>query len=109
MPGDRWLTDEDRAEINKQIAERRNDKEFTERLRRRMEEDRDVLEALAGPDVPVRLCRGGSKRDDDPEGRDPPSPNPSNEVRRHSTSPTSRRRSSERRSALQAGSLSRCT
>lgn len=57
MPGDRWLTDEDRAEIDKHIAERRNDKEFTERLRRRMEEDRDVLEALAGPDEPVRLWR----------------------------------------------------
>lgn len=59
MPGDRWLTDEDRAEIDKHIAERRKDKEFTERLRRRMEEDRDVLEALAGPDRPVRLWRRG--------------------------------------------------
>jgi hypothetical protein len=59
MPGDRWLTDEDRAEIDKQIGERRKDKEFTERLRRRMEEDRDVLEALAGPDRPVRLWRRG--------------------------------------------------
>jgi hypothetical protein len=57
MPGDRWLTEEDRAEIDKSIGERRNDKEFTERLRRRMEEDRDVLEALAGPDRPVRLWR----------------------------------------------------
>jgi len=57
MPGDRWLTEEDRAEIDKHIADRRNDKEFTERLRRRMEEDRDVLEALAGPDRPVRLWR----------------------------------------------------
>jgi hypothetical protein len=57
MPGDRWLTDEDRAELDKHIGERRNDKEFKERLRRRMEEDRDVLEALAGPDVPVRLWR----------------------------------------------------
>jgi hypothetical protein len=57
MPGDRWLTDEDRAEIDKHIAERRKDKAFTERLRRRMEEDRDVLEALAGPDRPVRLWR----------------------------------------------------
>ena len=57
MPGDRWLTEEDRAEIDKHIGERRKDKEFTERLRRRMEEDRDVLEALAGPDVPVRLWR----------------------------------------------------
>jgi hypothetical protein len=57
MPGDRWLTDEDRAEIDKQIGERRKDKEFTERLRCRMEEDRDVLEALAGPDRPVRLWR----------------------------------------------------
>lgn len=57
MPGDRWLTDEDRAELDKHIGERRNDKEFKERLRRRMEEDRDVLEALGGPDVPVRLWR----------------------------------------------------
>jgi hypothetical protein len=57
MPGDRWLTDEDRAEIDKHIAERRKDKAFTERLRRRMEEDRDVLDALAGPDRPVRLWR----------------------------------------------------
>jgi biotin operon repressor len=57
LPGDRWLTDGIRAEIDKHIAERRKDKEFTERLRRRMEEDRDVLEALAGPDVPVRLWR----------------------------------------------------
>jgi hypothetical protein len=57
LPGDRWLSDEIRAEIDKQIAERRKDKGFTERLRRRMEEDRDVLEALAGPDYPVRLWR----------------------------------------------------
>jgi hypothetical protein len=57
LPGDRWLSDEVRAEIDKHIADRRRDKEFTERLRRRMEEDRDVLEALAGPDVPVRLWR----------------------------------------------------
>lgn len=57
LPGYGWLTGEVRAEIDKHIAERRNDKEFTERLRRRMEEDRDVLEALAGPDVPVRLWR----------------------------------------------------
>jgi hypothetical protein len=57
MPGDRWLTDEDRAALDKHIADRRSDKEFKERLRRRMEEDRDVLEALGGPDVPVRLWR----------------------------------------------------
>jgi hypothetical protein len=57
LPGDRWLTEEVRAEIDKHIAERRKDREFTERLRRRMEEDRDVLEALAGPDEPVRLWR----------------------------------------------------
>jgi len=58
MPGDRWgLPDEQAEKINEHIAERRKDKEFTERLRRRMEEDRDVLEALAGPDVPVRLWR----------------------------------------------------
>jgi hypothetical protein len=58
MPGDRWgLPDEQAEKINEHIADRRKDKEFTERLRRRMEEDRDVLEALAGPDVPVRLWR----------------------------------------------------
>lgn len=57
LPGDRWLTDEVRAEIDKHIAKRRNDREFKKRLARRMEEDRDVLEALAGPDVPVRLWR----------------------------------------------------
>jgi hypothetical protein len=57
VPGDRWLTDEDRAELDKHIAERRDDKEFKERLARRMEEDRDVLEALAGPDRPVCLWR----------------------------------------------------
>jgi hypothetical protein len=57
MPGDRRQTDEDRADIDKHIADRRKDKEFTERLRRRMVEDRDVLEALAGPDRPVRLWR----------------------------------------------------
>ena len=57
MPGDRWLTDEDRAEIDRHITHRRDDKEFKERLRRRMAEDRDVLEAFAGPDVPVRLWR----------------------------------------------------
>lgn len=57
MPGDRWLTDEEAGKVNKHIAARRKDKAFTERLRRRMEEDRDVLEALAGPDVPVRLWR----------------------------------------------------
>jgi hypothetical protein len=57
MPGDRWLADKDRAEIDKHITHRRDDKEFKERLRRRMEEDRDVLEALGGPDVPVRMWR----------------------------------------------------
>lgn len=57
LPGSRWPTEEERAQIDKHIAERRNDKEFKERLARRMEEDRDVLEALAGPDVPVRLWR----------------------------------------------------
>jgi hypothetical protein len=45
------------SQIDKHIADRRRDKEFKERLRRRMEEDRDVLEALVGPDVPVRLWR----------------------------------------------------
>lgn len=62
LPGDRWLTDEARAEIDKHIAKRRKDKEFTERLRRRMEEDRDVLEALAGPDEPVHLWRRARAR-----------------------------------------------
>lgn len=33
------------------------DKEFMERLDRRLEEDLPVLEALAGPDDPVRLWR----------------------------------------------------
>ena len=55
LPGDRWPTEEDMAKIRKHIQHRRTDPEFKERLRRRMEEDRDVLEALAGPDVPVRL------------------------------------------------------
>ena len=57
MPGSGWPTEEERAQIDKHIADRRKDKEFTERLRRRMVEDRDVLEALAGPDRPVRLWR----------------------------------------------------
>jgi hypothetical protein len=57
MPGDRWLTDEEAEEINEHIAERRKDKEFMERLDRRLEEDLPVLEALAGPDDPVRLWR----------------------------------------------------
>jgi hypothetical protein len=57
MPGDRWATEEEAEKINEHIAERRDDKEFKERLARRMEEDRDVLEALAGPDRPVRLWR----------------------------------------------------
>jgi len=57
MAGSGWPTEEERAKIDKHIRERRNDKEFKERLRRRMEEDRDVLEALAGPDQPVRLWR----------------------------------------------------
>jgi hypothetical protein len=62
MPGDRWLTEEDRVDIDKHIGERRKDKEFTERLRRRMEKDRDVLETLAGPDRPVRLWRRARAR-----------------------------------------------
>src|SRR3954452_23916916 len=57
MPGDRWLTDEEAEEIDKHIAERRKDKKFMERLDRRLEEDLPVLEALAGPDRPVRLWR----------------------------------------------------
>lgn len=59
MPGSGWPTEEERALLDKHIADRRRDKEFKERLRRRMEEDRDVLEALAGPDRPVRLWRRG--------------------------------------------------
>ncbi len=59
LPGDRWPTEEDKAQIRKHIQTRREDSEFKERLRRRMEEDRDVLEALAGPDRPVRLWRRG--------------------------------------------------
>jgi hypothetical protein len=59
MPGSGWPTEEEIAQIDKHIADRRRDKEFKERLRRRMEEDRDVLEALAGPDRPVRLWRRG--------------------------------------------------
>lgn len=57
MPGSGWPTEEEREQIDKHIGERRKDKEFKERLARRMEEDRDVLEALAGPDRPVRLWR----------------------------------------------------
>jgi predicted DNA-binding protein len=36
-----------REAIDKHIAERREDQEFKERLRKRMEEDREVLERLA--------------------------------------------------------------
>jgi hypothetical protein len=57
MPGDRWLTDEEAEGINEHIAARRKDKEFMERLDLRLEEDLPVLEALAGPDDPVRLWR----------------------------------------------------
>lgn len=57
LPGDRWPTEEEKDKIRKHIQSRRADPEFMERLRRRMEEDRDVLEALAGPDEPVRLWR----------------------------------------------------
>jgi predicted DNA-binding protein len=35
-----------REAIDKHIAERREDQEFKERLRKRMEEDREVLERL---------------------------------------------------------------
>jgi hypothetical protein len=57
MPGDRWLTEEEQAPIREHIAERRKDKEFMERLDRRLAEDLPVFEALAGPDDPVRLWR----------------------------------------------------
>jgi hypothetical protein len=62
MPGSGWPTEEQRAQLDKHIAERRMDKEFKERLRRRLWEDRDVLEALAGPDEPVRLWRRWLRR-----------------------------------------------
>ncbi|HST69025.1 MAG TPA: hypothetical protein VLI94_05145 [Solirubrobacterales bacterium] len=57
MPGDRWLTEEEQAPIKERIANRRDDKEFMERLDRRLEEDLPVLEALAGRDEPLRLWR----------------------------------------------------
>ena len=62
MPGDRWLTDEELTPIKEHIANRRKDKEFKERLDRRLEEDLPVLEALAGPDEPLRLWRRGWAR-----------------------------------------------
>jgi hypothetical protein len=55
MPGDLWLTEAEQAPIREHITERRKDKEFMERLDRRLEEDVPVLEALAGPDDSVRL------------------------------------------------------
>jgi hypothetical protein len=57
MPGDRWLPDEEAEEINKHIAERRKDKEFMERLDRRLAEDLPLFERMAGEDEPLRLWR----------------------------------------------------
>jgi hypothetical protein len=57
MPGDRWATKEEAEKIGKQIAERRKDKEFMERLDRRMEEDLPLFERMAGEDEPLRLWR----------------------------------------------------
>jgi hypothetical protein len=62
MPGDRWLTDEEAEEINKHIAERRKDKEFMERLDRRLEEDLPLFERMAGEDEPLRLWRRARAR-----------------------------------------------
>src|SRR3954449_2289018 len=50
LPRMRWPTEEEEAEIRAHIQARREDPQFQERLRRRTEEDRDVLEALGGPD-----------------------------------------------------------
>jgi hypothetical protein len=58
MPGDRWgLPDEQAEKINEHIAERRKDKEFMERLERRLEEDLPLFERMAGEDEPLRLWR----------------------------------------------------
>ncbi len=57
MPGDRWLTEEEQGPIREHIAERRKDKEFMERLDRRMEEDLPLFERMAGEDEPLRLWR----------------------------------------------------
>ena len=57
MPGDRWLNDEEAEKIDKHIAERRNDKEFKERLERRPQQELPLLERLAGEDDPLRLWR----------------------------------------------------
>jgi hypothetical protein len=59
LPGSRWPTEEEAEKINEHIAERRKDTEFMERLSRRLEEDLPVLEALSGPDEPVRRWRRG--------------------------------------------------
>jgi hypothetical protein len=57
MPGDRWATEEESAQIGKQIAERRKDKEFMGRPERRLEEDLPLFERMAGEDEPLRLWR----------------------------------------------------
>jgi hypothetical protein len=58
MPGDRWgLPDEQAEKIKEHIAERRKDKEFMERLERRLEEDLPLFERMAGEDEPLRLWR----------------------------------------------------
>ena len=62
MPGDRWTTDEEAEKINEHIAERRKDKEFMERLDRRLEEDLPLFERMAGEDEPLRLWRRARAR-----------------------------------------------
>jgi hypothetical protein len=62
MPGDRWLTEEEQAPIREHIAERRKDKEFMERLDRRMEENLPLFERMAGEDEPLRLWRWARAR-----------------------------------------------
>jgi hypothetical protein len=62
LPGSRWPTEEESAQIGKQIAERRKDKEFMERLNRRLEEDLPLFERMAGEDEPLRLWRRARAR-----------------------------------------------
>jgi hypothetical protein len=57
MPGSGWLSEEEQAPIREHTAERRKDKEFMERLDRRMEEDLPLFERMAGEDEPLRLWR----------------------------------------------------
>jgi hypothetical protein len=62
LPGSRWPTEAESAQIGKQIAERRKDKEFMERLDRRLEEDLPLFERMAGEDEPLRLWRRARAR-----------------------------------------------